>query len=731
MNSSLPSISLPDEAKAVIWRIFGLGESHIDRRSAYELIEETVKEHASSIDTNRAIAEIRRWFESHGNQQWLKSEMGEPVAALILGGITPKRGEIAIWAVGSIDAEIAIWAVGSIDADSAVPIIHALQWPPKEIDSFVEAALRTLKKLCDQDKVLDAARISGIDSASAKIPKSSVERKGRLETFRHLDIHGSELVDRGLHSAMGNLIELVIEFRPEQFETLIEKLDHPVMQARVADRMIAVPHPSKHRKTLEWITKDSCDALVALAIVHTLNTVNTLDEDLRYASHMGVDQYRWRTELRLPQDDLDAAAAALLNDLVDRLAVLDPLACARWIGELLSDAPSGLHKSGGHEKPLRIKQLERACTKLLARLVCQSWSDNLLTELCAGLCLTPRTSWTRHIADVAWTIREDEPARAAEIAQVALDLHDQYIAEQLEQNRLFINWSDWHYREWFSSLGKALVLSHEELDLPEWVSAQCRELPLSVWDAEENYEAFISADRAAQHWFLVALHAIPVLKDFDREINPPAVRTLAENLWNHCHFAGQHLPSAPGALVTSGLAASGLAAHSVAEFGEPSDTWILNQACHPGVGPSALWELINQRMPKSPREGETDAHYDEMIITELVRVASDRFGDGGQFDLETLRFWGQLWFLLDAIDEAEQTAMAICAFPLREQDRVYKILVLKLFALVASKRKLSPKIKGYVTSLYRQLWPGYTTSEELEAREQIDELMKRSESPIL
>ena len=53
MNSSLPSISLPDEAKAVIWRIFGLGESHIDRRSAYELIEETVKEHASSIDTNR------------------------------------------------------------------------------------------------------------------------------------------------------------------------------------------------------------------------------------------------------------------------------------------------------------------------------------------------------------------------------------------------------------------------------------------------------------------------------------------------------------------------------------------------------------------------------------------------------------------------------------------------------------------------------------------------------
>ena len=713
-SSSLPIISLPDEAKAVIWRIFGEGESPLKRGTTYELIERIVKAHAPSIDTNRAIAEIRGWFESHGNQQWLKSEMSELVAVLILEKTKTERGETAIW------------AVNSIDADRAVRIIHSLRWSPKKIDSFVEAALRTLKKLCDRDKVLDAARISGIDSASAKIPKSSVERKGRLETFRHLDIHGSELVDRGLHSAVGNLIELVIELRPKQFETLIEKLGHPVMQARAAGRMIAAPLPLKHRKTLEWITEDSCDALVALAIVHTLNTVNTLDEDLRYADHMGVDQYRWSTELRLPQDDLDAAAATLLNDLVDRLAVLDPLACARWIGELLSDAPSGLHKSGGHEKPLRIEQLERACTKLLARLVCESWSDNLLTELCAGLCLTPRTSWTRHMADVAWEIRDVVPTRAAEIAQVTLELHNQHIATQLEQNRLFLNWSDWHQREWFSSLGIALVLSHEELNLLEWVSAQCRELPLSVWDAEENYEAFISADRAAQHWFLVALHAIPVLKDLDRAIDPPAIRTLAETLWEHCRFAGQHLPSHPAALV-----ASELAARFAAEFGEPNDAWLLDRARHPGVGPSALWELINQRMLKSPREGETDAHYNEMITKELVRVISGRFGDGGQFDLETLRSWGQLWLLLDATDEAEQTAIAICAFPLREHDRVYKILVLKLFALVASKRKLAPEIEGYVASLYRQLWPGYTTSEELEAREQIDDLLKQSESPIL
>ena len=726
-NNSISSIFLPDEAKAVIWRIFGEGESPLKGRSTYELIEPIIRNFVVfPIDQDRAITEICGWFESHGDRQWLKSDMSEPVAELIVEGIGTERSETAIWAIGSVEVGL------------AAGIIHS-RWSSQEINSLVKAALTTLKKLCDRDEVLDATRCTGFaaqDSIKAKIPKDAVKCKGRLETFQHLDNHGFELVHRGIYPAAGNLIELVIKLRPEQFELLIEKLDHLVMQARAADCMIDAALSLNHRTTLEWITKDSCDALVSLAIVHTLNTVNKLDEDFRYAGHMSVDQYRWTTELRLPQDDLDSAADALLNDLVDRLAVLDPLACARWIGELLSDAPYGLHQHGGHEKPLRIEQLERACIELLARLACQSWSDNLLAELRAGLCLTPRMTWTRHIADVAWEIREDEPARAAEIAQVTLDLHDQHIAEQLEQNRLFLDWSDWHQREWFSSLGIALVLSHEYLDLPEWVSAQCQKLSLSVWDAEENYEAFISADRAVQHRFLVALHAIPVLNELGRTIDPAAVRTLAETLWDHCHFAGQYLPSYPAALVTSELAA-----RFTAEFGEPNDAWLLDRARHLGVGPLALWALIDQRRLKDTHEGGTDTHYDKMIIRELVRVASDRFGGGGQFDLEALRFWGQLWLLLYAINraeqtaiainEAEQTAIAICAFPLREHDRVYKILVLKLFALVASERKLPPEIEDYVASLYRQLWSGYTASEELEDREQTDEMLKRSESPIL
>ena len=715
VSNGIPSISLPDEAKAVIWRIFGAGESPLNSSSTYELIELVVGKRASSIDLNRVIREIRGWFESHGDRRWLKSEMGEPVAVMIVEGIRTERSETATF------------AIGSIEADLAARIIRA-RWCPKEIDSFVEAVLTTLENLCDQDEVLDVTRCSDFiaqDSIRAKIPKNTVEREGRLETFQYLDTHGFEFVYRGLHPTIGNLIELVVELRPGQFESLIERLDHPVVRTRAAHRMIAAVRPLDHCRTLLWIKKGSCDEMIALAIMHTLNTVNRLDEDIRSANRVDVDQHIWSTKLRPPQDDLDTAAANLLTGLIDRLATLDQLVCVRWTGELLSRAPYILYQHGSRDMPRRIEQLERVCTRLIARLVRQSWSDDLLVEFRSGLCLTSRTTWTRHMAEVAWEIRHEEPARATEIARMTLDIHKQQIADQLEQNHLFLDWSDWHQREWFSGLGVALVLSHEELDLPSWVSAQCSALPLSVWDAEENHEAFSTADRAVQHWFLVALHVIPALKELGRTVDAVAVCTLVKILWDHCHFVGRYLP---GQVETSIVVEH--AARFATEFGEPSDSWLLDQARHPGVGSRALWALIDQRRIKGTRKGRTDAHYDEILATELARVASDRFGGGGRFDLETLWFWGQLWLLLGAIDEAKQTAMAISAFPLKEHDRVYKILVLKLLLLVASKQKLVPTIEDYIASFYGQLWHGYTPSEERADRQQIDELLVRSGFPI-
>ena len=667
--STMTDVSLPDEAKAVIWRIFGAGESPLTGRSTFDLIERVICKHvSSSTQQDWAISTIRGWFETIGQRRWLKPDIREPVADLILEGIGADRSETAIWAMGSIDGDLAASVIRS-------------RCSPEEIDTFIDAVLTTLGKICDSDDVLNAAGIvpfAEFDSGKARIPRDAVQREGRLETFLHLSSHGFDLIHRALHPPAGNLIELVIDLRPGRFQTLIERLDHPVMQARAAYHMVAATQALDHRKPLQWITENSSDELIALAIMYTIETVNRLDEDIRSSARLGEDRPIWGTELRPPQDDLDAAAVNLLNDLVDRLAILNPLACARWIGELLSGAPYALMRGGNFEKPLRIEQLEKMGTELLARLVRHSWSDDLLAALCAGLCLTPRTTWTRHVAEVAWEVRDVEPARAANLARAALDEHERHVAEELEHGHLFLNWNDWHDREWIAGLGAALALSIDGIDLPNWVSTRCRALPLSVWDAEENYQSFSTADRVAQVWFLVALHAAEGLKQDNRAVDPAGVRALAEAIWSHCYFAGQQLPDGRDASV-----AGEHAARYAVKFGEPSDLWLLEQARSPRVGPQALWALIDQRREKAAHEGGSDAGRDEMVIDEFALAASNRFGKGGQFGFESLHHWGRLWLLLDAIEEASRTANALLAFPMRGFDRSSKILVLELLALGA------------------------------------------------
>ena len=708
----MPEPCLPEEAKAAIWRIFGAGESPMTRRSSYELIAPIIRKYVPSTNSDRSIAAIRGWFESHGDRRWLKSDMHEPVATMILEGI------------GNTREKTAIWAVGSIDADVSTRIIHSL-WSREQIDSFVENALKILENLSGSDHVLDASRLGISYSADARIKKDSIEREGKLETFRQLDSHGFDLVHRALHPAIGNLLALVVELRPEQFESLIERLDHPVMQVRAAHHMVTASRYSDHRATLRWIVHGSCDALIALAILHTLNTVNRLDDENQLGEQADGDRYNGSPELRPRQDDLDTAAG-LLDGLVEQLAVLDSPACARWIGELLSVASYVLHQRGGDEMPRRISQLERACTALCARLVRDSKSADLLADLSAGLRHTPRMTWTRHMAEIAWEIRNVDLVRATEVARVTLDQHERQIAVEIERNHVFLNWHDWHHREWFRGLGIVLAMSHEETNLLDWVRAKCQTLPLSAWDAEEDYASFNTAQRAALHWFLIAFQAIPVLRELGHPADPATVRALSEALWAHFRFSGRYVYNhADASFMTEH------AARYAVEYGATGGAWLLQQARDPGLGPRAFWALIDQRALKKALEGTAEAKEDEMIAAEFVRIASDRFGDGRQFGLESLLYWGLLWLLLGSVDEAERTAMAIVAFPLRANDRAYKILALKLLALVAGKRKLTPMLENTPALLYRELWPGYTPREEQADRQQIDEMLEQSLSRIL
>ena len=692
---------LPEGVNDAIWRIIGNDESPLARETTSLLIEQTIRKHAKHVPSatrDHAIAVVHGWFEFHGDKGWIKEDIRESVAQLIVDGI--RQALSTQYGIGN--HETAFCAVGSIQPDVAMDIISS-SWSHEELDTFIRYAFKTLETLCEKDAVLNPDRVESFGISGVRASIDVIPTRERLETYWRLKDY-----DWYLYSSVANMIEFLVMLNPEHFYTLVQTIDHPVIQLRAARCITDRYADADHHMPLQWLTNKSTDSLVALAIVHILDRVNRLDSDLR-----------WDTERGREQDNLDPSASCLLENTVERLGKLEPTKGAKWVVELLNNGISALNASGRNEKPRRVEQVEELCQQQLERLVRQYWSDELLDEFRDGLCLTPLVPRTLPLVQVAYDVRESDPERSDEIARLILDAHEQQITESLEGERgFFYNLSYWPQRDRVDSLGLALILSDKELDLPEWVSERCRALPLSVWDAEEDYRCFLNAENVAQFRFLVALHAIQKLADVGRTLDPASALTLAENFWMHSQFAGRHIRRSEGSDVAA------FAARVAVHLGKPSDDWVLDQAENPGVGPLTLLALIHQRMSGADERIEMDDRHQALFDSELRRIASSRFRDVKGLEPTDLYHLGELWLLLEAADEAKATAMATVSLPQRQLTRAHKVLALQLLAFSSSKQGLAHEEENMIAALYSELWASYTPTEERNKRQQIDYLLR-------
>ena len=692
----------PEELGNVIWRIIGNDESPLQEETTSRLIERTIRKYAKRVPLakqDQAIGAVHSWFEFHEEKGWLKEDMRDTVAHQIVNGVMDALSSQA----GIGNHETAFCAIGSIEPDAALRIIGC-SFSDEELDEFVGYAFKTLGNLCDKDAVLNPDVHIRLGGARTRVSLKDKQGETKLETLRRLRDH-----DWWLHSGVANIVELLVKLKPHHFYTLIEEIDNPIIHLRAARCLIAHYAPSDQHTPLRWLTNSASDDLLALGVIHILEEINRLDSDLS----LNTGQER-------EQDDLELTAFRLLSSMVEQVSKLEPIRRARWIGELLSKGTSMLNSHGRTEKPRRVEQLEESCGRQITALVRQSWSEELLDEFRAGMCLTPLAPRTLPMAQVALDVRETDPERSAEIARLILNAFVQQVAETLDRNSTFsYDLRYWTFCDWVNGLGIALALSDEELDLTDWVSEGCRALPLSAWDAEENFQRFLTAEKVAQFRFLVALYAVQTQRNIGYGMAPATALALAEDLWAHCQFVRSYLQQLEGSDIPE------YAARIAVLLGEPSDAWVLGQASHPGVGPRTLWALIDQRVSNVAQKGGLRGDRQPTVEAELRRIASSRFGNVRGMNPTELRYLGELWLLLDAADEASKTAMAIVSLPQPKLDRAQRIIALKLLAFAASKGVLEAEAEREIPSLYSSLWNSYTPIEEQNERQQIDNMLKR------
>ena len=624
-SNAPPTIHLSVVAQQVIWRIFGNGLAPLKQSTCRDLVEPIIQKQLRKTDeADRAIAEIRSWLDPDGGPNQLRPDMSEAVAEIIIDGIR----EALSATTGIENHDTAFWAMGSIRSDLSAPIMRA-SWSPEHIDRFAAYALDTLESLHEKGNIIDPKHIVGpyIRGATAHPPE--IGHDDPLRTF-HVGPDTVYEAYRLMYPGIPSVVDLLLELKPEMLPELVDKIQNQLMQSFAASCLAGIRATSDYRQPLNWIADTSSTALIALAILHTLEIVHEREIASSTLPTSGA------------AETVDSVAVSgPIADLVSSLAALGPARSTWWAFELLN------HTSfGPDQKRATAEQVEERCTQLLNDNVLNHWSDEVINELEDGLRRARLEPRGKPLADIAWGLREAQPEKACRISGIILDEHERRMTMALEDFLQFPYFAGrWHYNDWLTALGEAVVIHHNDLDPMDWAMNKCKALPLSAWDADEEGGVFRVADRVARTQMTVGLYAVQLLTDAGRVLDCDKLRTFAEKVWAHAGFVRQYCD-----LLVEDSGTTDFAARVVAVFGEPDQAWVLQQANSPGVDPQTLWTLLDQMK----RQDNAAIHDD--TSEEIRKIASDRYINSVEASPQSAPHLANLWVLLDAPQEAAKTA---------------------------------------------------------------------------
>ena len=201
---------------------------------------------------------------------------------------------------------------------------------------------------------------------------------------------------------------------------------------------------------------------------------------------------------------------------------------------------------------------------------------------------------------------------------------------------------------------------------------------------------------------------------------------------DHCYFAGHHTFR-----LEKDFIAAEFAARVVIAFGNPNESWLMEQVSNPALSPRILWALVESAMAKALQNVDVSALQNDAERLKLLRGISNRYGNSTALDLDDLRHLAKLWLLLGGVKEAEATAMNILAFAPPQLQRADQVAALELLAFAANKRRISSVIKDKIDALYETLWSGGAYGDEISKRQEVDDLLgrqkgrtKQTNSPI-
>ena len=182
--------------------------------------------------------------------------------------------------------------------------------------------LKALETLHQQRSIIDPKDVVGPDIAGAKAYPSEIGKTDILRTF-HVGPDTVYQAYQLMYPGLATVVDLLLELKPEMLPELVNKVQNPLLQSFATH--CVTDARSGYRQPLRWIADTSSDALVALAILQTMENVREME--LASSSVPSSDT--------AGTPDL-ATMSDLISDLVSNLAALEPQKSTWWIFELLN-----------------------------------------------------------------------------------------------------------------------------------------------------------------------------------------------------------------------------------------------------------------------------------------------------------------------------------------------------------------------------------------------------------
>ena len=696
-SNAPPPIHLSVMAQQAIWRIFGNGLAPLKQATCRDLVEPIIqKQLGKTEEADRAIAEIRDWFDPDGDPNQLRPNMREPVAEIIIDGIR----EALSATTGTKNHDTAFWAMGAIRSDLSAPMTRA-SWSSEQIDKFAAYALDTLKSLHERGNIIDPKHVVGPGIRGATAHPHEIGHGDPLRNFQVGPVTAYQAY-RLMYPGIPSVVDLLLELKPKMLPELVDKIQNPLLQSFAASCLAGIRATSDYRLPLKWISDNSSTALIALAILHTLEIVHEREIASRTLPNSSVTETA----------DL-VAVSDPIADLVSRLAELRPARSTWWAFELLNYT-----SFGPEEKSPTAEKVEHQCTELLTANVLNHWSDEVINQLEDGLRRARLEPRGKPLAEIAWDWRGAQSEKAYRISGIILGEHKRRMTEALEDILQFPYLAGrWNYNDWLTALAAAVVIHHNDLDPMDWAMEECRTLPLSAWDADEDGKAFRLADRVARTQMTVALYAVQLLTQAGRALDRGKLLTFAEKVWGHADFVRQY-----GDLLVEDSVATEFAARVAAAYGEPDQAWVLQQASSPAIDPQTLWTLLNQMK----RQGNLVCH--DNTSEEIQKIASDRYINSVEANPQSAPHLVNLWILLDAPQGAAKTAQVLLTYFPSYADRAQAIPLLKMLAFAESRGELGSDFIEISRSIYATLWGKHIPRDEIHAQQEINAFLGCTEN---